>query len=170
MITHGASMARSPSRDPHIQGACTLLYHVFWSSQHIRKCPGGHRVILYYNGLFLGSAIIFHWLFCIQYEYLLSTCGACLEIVFEFEWRATYCGSLRVKLILAPLGILKRVWPSTKRVRTFFIQTCTLPPSMHRNFFEHGRNCMQNIHFPMKNYVYLEDHTDRDRWMCDISG
>ena len=29
--------------------------------------------------------MIIHWLFCTQYQYFLSICGACLEVVFEFE-------------------------------------------------------------------------------------
>ena len=46
------------------------------------------------------SPMIFHWLFCIQYQQLPFTCDACPEVLFEFEWRATYLGcSLRAKLI-----------------------------------------------------------------------
>ena len=51
--------------------------------------------------------MISHWLLCIKYELFLSTCGACSEVVFEFEWRATYFGSLKAKLILAPLDMPK---------------------------------------------------------------
>ena len=51
--------------------------------------------------------MIFHWFFCIQYQQFLSTSGAFLEVVFDFEQRATYFGSLRPKLILAPLGMPK---------------------------------------------------------------
>ena len=36
------------------------------------------------------STMIFHWLFCIQYLEFISICGACLEVVFEFEQRAIY--------------------------------------------------------------------------------
>ena len=46
-------------------------------------------------------------------------------------WRATYFSSLRTRLNLAPLGMPKRVWPSMNRSKIFFIQTSTLPPSMH---------------------------------------
>ena len=38
------------------------------------------------------STMIFHWLFCIQYQEFISIRGACLEVVFEFEQRATYFG------------------------------------------------------------------------------
>ena len=48
------------------------------------------------------SLVKFYWLFCIQYEQFRSTCCACLEVVFEFEWRATYFSSLRARYILAP--------------------------------------------------------------------
>ena len=36
------------------------------------------------------SPMIFQWLFCIQNQNFLSTCAACLEVVFAFEWRTTY--------------------------------------------------------------------------------
>ena len=71
---------------------------------------------------------------------LLPLCGACLELVFEVEPRATNFGSLRVKLNLAPLGMPKWVWPSMNRDKMFFIQTSTIPPSMHRKLTEHGRS------------------------------
>ena len=38
-----------------------------------------------------------------------STC-ACLEVVCEFQWRATYFCSLRTKLNYAPRGMPKWVW------------------------------------------------------------
>ena len=66
------------------------------------------------------SPMIFHWLFCIQYHnitktynIILSTCGAFSEVVFESDWGATYSGSARAKLILAPLGMPK--WVDTQR-------------------------------------------------------
>ena len=37
---------------------------------------------------------------------------ACLELVCRFKRRTFYIGSLRAKLILAPLGMPKCVWPS----------------------------------------------------------
>ena len=50
--------------------------------------------------------MIIHWLLCIQYQYVLSTCdGAYLEVVFDFERRGTYFRSLTAKLVLAPLGM-----------------------------------------------------------------
>ena len=69
------------------------------------------------------------WLFRIEIQSFLSTCAACL--VVEFEWRATYFSSLRVKLMLAPLGMLKRVWLLMNPYRMLILQTSTwLPPSM----------------------------------------
>ena len=32
--------------------------------------------------------MIFYWLFCKQYQLFLSTCGACSEVVFEFEMKS----------------------------------------------------------------------------------
>ena len=59
--------------------------------------------------LFVGScsSMISNWLRCIQNEWLLITCGACLEVVLVFEWWATYFGSMRARLNLAPLGMPK---------------------------------------------------------------
>jgi hypothetical protein len=53
--------------------------------------------------------MIFHWFFCMQNQYFISTCDAYSEVVFEFDRKATYFGSLRAKLILAPLGTPKWV-------------------------------------------------------------
>jgi len=45
-------------------------------------------------------------------------------------------GSLRVKNILACQEVLKWVWPSTNRNWLLFIQSQTLPPSIHHNWKE----------------------------------
>jgi hypothetical protein len=39
------------------------------------------------NGTFHWESVplIFHWFFCKQNQQLLSTCGACLEVVIEIE-------------------------------------------------------------------------------------
>ena len=37
--------------------------------------------------------------------FFFPTCGACLEVMFEFEQIVTCFGSLRTKLILAPLAM-----------------------------------------------------------------
>ena len=54
-----------------------------------------------------------------------------INTLFEFDRRATYFGSLRAKLILAPLGTPKWVWPTMNPHRMFFIQTSTPPPRMY---------------------------------------
>ena len=84
-------------------------------------------------GLFVKSwsRMIFHWCLCINNQEFLSTRGACVEVVFECEWRATCFGLLRVKLILALLGIPEWVWPLMDQYRMFFVRTSTRPPSMH---------------------------------------
>ena len=51
-----------------------------------------------------------------------STCSACSEVVFEFEWRATCFGSLMAKLISAPLGMPKWVWPSMNFLDLFLLK------------------------------------------------
>jgi hypothetical protein len=49
--------------------------------------------------------VISYWSLWIQNHWFLSTCGAYLEVVLEFEWKAAYSGSLRAKLISARLGM-----------------------------------------------------------------
>ena len=91
-----------------------------------------------------------------QYQEFLSTCGACSEVVFEFEWRPTYFGLVRAKLILAPLGMLIWVRPSISRYRMFFIQTSTLLPSMQ------NMDCVvcKTTQLPTKSHVELEDDSN----------
>ena len=72
------------------------------------------------------SAISSH-LWCMLWRY-------CLKVNEEQP-----LGLLRAKLDSAPLGMLKRVQPSNNQYRMFFIQTSTLPPSIHHKLTEHGR-------------------------------
>ena len=94
------------------------------------------------NGASVGSwsPMISNWLFFMQYQQFLSTCGSSLEVVLEFEWRAAYFGSLRTKLNLARLGGPKWVWPSLKQYRMCSVQTCTPTtkhaPKTHRTYME----------------------------------
>ena len=84
------------------------------------------------------------------------------EVVFESEWRVSSSfGSLRAKLILAPLDMPKRGLTLNELIyRTFFVQTSTwLPPSSHRTVTEHGRCCMQNNQLPTKIHVELLGNT-----------
>ena len=62
------------------------------------------------------------WLFCIQHLPYLVSCGACLEVVWRFERRTFYIGSLRVKLVLACQEVLKRVRLSMNLIRLLFTQ------------------------------------------------
>ena len=72
---------------------------------------------------------------------------------FESEWRANYFDSARVKLILAPLGMPTWVDPQWTNVKCFFVQTSTLPPSMHKQLTENGK-CYQ---LSIKRHVEWED-------------
>ena len=109
------------------------------------SCHNPHIQAYYWSyplnsiGLIIGSSssimnfpsVVLHTI----YQWFLSTCdSACLEVVFEFDWRATYFGFLmKAKLILAPLGLPKWVWTSLNRYRVFLVQTSTwLPPSVHQ--------------------------------------
>jgi hypothetical protein len=67
-------------------------------------------------------------------------------------------GSWRAKLILAPLGMPKRIWPSMNQYRIFFVQTSTLPPCMHQKLTKHGRFCKQNNQLPTRSHDELEDN------------
>ena len=105
------------------------------------------RVILLLNGTFFCQELVpydFPMVVLHTESRISFTCGACSEGVFEFEWKATSVGLLRAKLMLAPLDMLKRVSPSRNQYRMFFVQTSTLPPSMHQKLTKHGRSCMQN--------------------------
>ena len=88
-----------------------------------------------------------------------STCGACSEAVFEFEWRATYSDSLRAKLILALLGMPRGFWSSLKQYRMFSIPTYTLHSNMHQILTQQGRCCMHNNQLLTKSLVELEDYS-----------
>ena len=117
-----------------------------------KKAYQDSRVVLYFNGSFHRKLVPYEFLLVGLHtiSLILSTCGAFLEVVFEFEWRSTYFGSLRAKVILAPLGMPKWVWPSMNQHRVIFVQTSTLPPSMHHKLPDHGRCCMQNNQLPTK--------------------
>ena len=71
--------------------------------------------------------------------------------------KSNYFGSLKAKLILAPLGIQKWVRPSMDQYRMFFMQTSTRPPSMNRKPIKHGRCCIQINQLPTDTHVELED-------------
>ena len=97
--------------------------------------------------------------------------------MFKFGWRATYFRSLRAKLnydykfIEAPLQMPKWVWPSMNQYRISFIQTSTLPPSMHREHTQHGRSWIQNNQLPTKSHVELEDaHIEVQFWIFKNLG
>ena len=66
--------------------------------------------------------------------------GAAVEV-----WQRTfYFGSLRVKLILARLGMPKWVWPSMNQYRMFFVHTSTPTPIIYQKLTKHANYCMQN--------------------------
>ena len=100
------------------------------------------------------SLMIFHWLFRIQYQLLLSTWGACLEVVLNLNEEQPISARWGLaKLILAPSG------SQMNQCRMFFVQTSTLPPCMHRVLTEYGRCCMQNNSLLTKSPVELEENS-----------
>ena len=79
----------------------------------------------------------------------------CKEVVFEFEQRALYIGSLRAKFVSAILGIPKCVWPSMNWYKMSPFQTSILPPRMHNKLTERERHFMQNNPFPTRSHAEL---------------
>ena len=43
--------------------------------------------------------------------------------------------------------------------RMFFVQTSTLPPSMHQKISEHGKYCLQNNQLSTQRHIKLEDNS-----------
>ena len=109
-------------------------------------------------GLFVGSwsPLVSHWLFCTQWKYVLPLVVHAEGSVWFDEGQSRF---IEAKLKVASLDMPKWVSPSMNWYRTFFIQTSTLSPSMHRKLTKHGRSCMQNNHLPTKSFVELEDNS-----------
>ena len=81
-------------------GQCTCSR--FTSLNHL-YISYGFRVVLQLTETF-SQEFVYNFLLVVSStkSVISSTSGACLEVVFEFEWRATYTSSLRAcKLILA---------------------------------------------------------------------
>ena len=71
-----------------------------------------------------------------------------------------YFGPLRAKLILAPLGMPKWVRSSTNLHRMFFVQTSTLPPSMHHKLtYWTWKLLYAKQRLLSKNHVELENNS-----------
>ena len=66
-------------------------------------------------------------------------------------------------LLLTSLGTPKWSWPLINPHRTFFIQTSTLPPSIH---WKLGKCCMQKKKLPTKSHVELEDDSIMSLMSC----
>ena len=75
------------------------------------------------------------WLFCIHQHLLCSVSFWCmLGGIVKIWTRTFYIGSLRVKLIMACQEVLNWVWLSMNPNRLLFIQTQTLPLSIHHKW------------------------------------
>jgi hypothetical protein len=99
------------------------------------------------------------WLSCLQNLPCLVRFWCMRGGDVEVWTKKFYIGSWRAKLILAPLGMPKWVWPSMNRYRMFFVQTSTIPPCMHQKLTKHGRFCKQNNQLPTKSHVELKDNS-----------
>ena len=73
------------------------------------------------------------------------------------SWRATYFRWLRSKIILAPLGMPKWVWPSMNQYRVIFVKTFWMLKSHYSKHApkvtQHGRCCMRNNHLQTESHV-----------------
>jgi hypothetical protein len=105
-------------------------------------------------------SLVGSWLFCLQNLPCLVSLWCMCGARWRFEDRTFHIGSWRAKLILAPLGMSKLVWPSMNRYRMFFVQTSTLPPRMHHKFTKHGRFCKRNNQLPTKTHIELKDNSN----------
>ena len=78
-------------------------------------------------------------------------------VVFGFKWRATYFGSLRAKLNLAPLGMPNRVWPQWTDIECsslkppHYLQACS-------EILLNMEGVLCNNQLPTKGHVELEDN------------
>ena len=103
-----AEAALSPSLQPVTQELAKTNWHQInpksWA-QALLKFISSWSFILK-TRFFLAVRYFVYNTFCDQ-----EICGACLEVVWRFEWRTFYISSLKVKLILACQEVLKWVWP-----------------------------------------------------------
>ena len=90
-----------------------VMEHLFCLQHHYLRF--GNWVILQLNGTFHRELVPYDYPLVALHSTSInfySTCGACSIVLFEIEWRATYFGSLRAKVILASFSMQKWVWPS----------------------------------------------------------
>ena len=107
-----AHVCKSTQTNILIDGSCLPL--LSRSNFYLPLFQQYNRVKFFKSRLFVVNWSLWFSIGCFTYNMNNSfplVLHACLEIVFEFEYRATYFGSLRFKLILAPLGMPKWHWP-----------------------------------------------------------
>ena len=103
-----------------MESAASTMFLLSWLSEVEQ---GGHGVHNYHIKCWLQSFPLIQWDFLLGVgPYDFPTIVCIQNRLFEFEWKATYFGSLRAKLILSPLGMPKWVWLSTNQYRIYFIQ------------------------------------------------
>ena len=136
--------------------ACSKLVPSFWA------IPIEIRDILVFNGTFCRELVSYGFLGCVRCNINTRFPLVCLLVggsVWSWMKSHLYFGSLRAKLILAPLDCMpKWIRPSMNRYGIFFVQTSTLPhPSMRCKHAKHGRCCMQDHELPTRSHVEFED-------------
>jgi hypothetical protein len=82
-------------------------------------------------------------------------CGACLEVVWRFEQRTFYKGSLRIKLTLACQEVPEWAWPSMNWNTSFkfkfkhYLRACTT--SGKKSLLLYAKQLMENRRGPTPN-------------------
>ena len=125
------------------------------------------------------SSNSFHSLFAYNIDNFVFTCGGCLEVVLEYEWRATQFSSLNVKFILALLVNMQNwVSPSMKQYKwisaifigrkdskpvTFWVcgehyHMMNYMTIMKKSYFHHTCNNFKTITYPQWSCHLLQDY------------
>ena len=73
------------------------------------------------------------------YQYVHSTCGACLEVVFEFWTKSTLIRFFDGKTRFSTSWHVEMSLTLNEPLKNVPCQTSTLPPSMHWKLTEHGQ-------------------------------
>jgi hypothetical protein len=120
------------------------------------------RVIHYHNGAFCQELVPYDISKFVLHTMSINSSPLCIlggcvwiwmkSILFQFiEGHTCFSSSWHAKMS----------WSSMNQQWMFFVQSSTLPPSMHRKSTEHGRHFMQKNQRPIKTHVELEDNSIR---------
>ena len=124
-----------------------------------------------FKGPIIGVILQLKWVCPLRVSLGCFACNinnCCPPVVHAQRWcwnlrihNTTYFGSLRVELNFATSSHAKWVWTLMNWFRVFFVQTSTLPPSLHNVFAEEHVVCKKQptLVFPYHNCVLQSDPT-----------